>query len=73
MIPPVHRIMAGAGLDVVQELVFGQILIALFNIIIFLPFTNLLSDLSVRFLKITGELDQPMYLEEEMLLCLQWQ
>ena len=67
LIPPVHRIMSGAGLDVVQELVFGQILIALFNIIIFLPFTNLLSDLSVRFLKITGELDQPMYLEEEML------
>ena len=67
LIPPVHRIMSGAGLDVVQELVFGQILIALFNIVMFLPIASLLSDLSVRFVKISGEMDQPMYLEEEML------
>ena len=67
LIPPVHRIMSGAGLDVVQELVLGQIIIALFNIVMFLPLTSLLSDLSVRFVKISGEMDQPMYLEEEML------
>ena len=67
LIPSVHRIMSGAGLDVVQELVLGQIIIALFNIVMFLPLTSLLSDLSVRFVKISGEMDQPMYLEEEML------
>ncbi len=64
---PVHRFMLLAGLNVVQELVLGQILVALLNIIIFLPLTSLLSDLSVRLVKISGDLDQPMYLEEEML------
>lgn len=64
---PVHRLMLLAGLNVVQELVLGQILVALLNIIIFLPLTSLLSDLSVRLVKISGDLDQPMYLEEEML------
>jgi len=67
LIPPVHRIMSGAGLDAVQELVFGQILLALFNIVMFLPLTSLVSDLSVRSVKNSGEMDQPMYLEEEML------
>lgn len=67
LIPTAHRIMAGAGLDVVQELVYGQILIALFNIAIFLPFTSTLSALSLRFVKGSGELDQPMYIDEELL------
>jgi phosphate:Na+ symporter len=67
LIPPIHRIMVSFGFNVVHELVLGQILIALFNIVIFMPFTALLSDLSIRFVKISGELDQPMYLDEEML------
>ena len=67
MIPPVHRLLNGAGLDVVQELVYGQIIIALINIMIFLPFSSLLSGLSVRLVTASGELDQPMYIEEELL------
>lgn len=67
LIPYVHRTMAEAGLNVIQELVYGQILIALFNIAIFLPFTSTLSSLSLRFVKGSGELDQPMYIDEELL------
>lgn len=67
MIPPVHRLLSGAGLDVVHELVYGQIMIALFNIMIMMPFASLLSSFSVRFVDSTGELDQPMYIEEELL------
>ena len=67
LMPFAHRFMYGAGLNVVQELVYGQILIALFNIIIFLPLSSLLSSLSIRFVKTTGELDQPRYIEEELL------
>ena len=67
LIPPIHRMMVSLGFNVVHELVLGQILIALFNIVVFMPLTTLLSDLSLRFVKISGELDQPMYLDEEML------
>ena len=67
LIPYVHKTMAEAGLNVIQELVYGQILIALFNIAIFLPFTSTLSSLSLRFVKGSGELDQPMYIDEELL------
>jgi len=67
LIPYVHRTMSTAGLNVIQELVYGQILIALFNIAIFLPFTSTLSALSLRFVKGSGELDQPMYIDEELL------
>ena len=67
MIPPAHRLLNGAGLDVVQELVYGQIMIALFNIIIFLPLSSFISGLSVRLVAASGELDQPMYIEEELL------
>ena len=66
-IPSVHRLLSGAGLDVVQELVYGQIIIALFNIIIILPFSSLLSTLSIRLVTTSGELEQPMYIEEELL------
>ena len=68
LIPYVHRMMTAAGLNVIQELVYGQILIALFNIAIFFPFTSTLSALSLRFVKGSGELDQPMYIDEELLL-----
>ncbi|NLD05204.1 MAG: Na/Pi cotransporter family protein [Synergistaceae bacterium] len=67
LMPFAHRMMSDAGLNVVQELVYGQIMIALFNIIIFLPFSSLVSDLSVRLVKASGALDQPMYIEEELL------
>ncbi|MDD4159741.1 MAG: Na/Pi symporter [Synergistaceae bacterium] len=67
LIQPVHRLLAAAGCSVVQELVFGQIMIALFNIMIFLPFPSLLSGLSVRMIQSSGELDQTMYIEDELL------
>lgn len=67
LIPFVHRLLSGAGLDTVQELVCGQILIALFNIAIVLPFSSSLSALSARLVTASGELEQPMYIEEELL------
>ena len=67
LVPSAHRLLSGTGLDVVQELVYGQILIALFNIAIILPFSPLLSTLSTRLVTASGELEQPMYIEEELL------
>jgi phosphate:Na+ symporter len=64
--PLVHRWMAG-NFSVANELVFGQVFIAVFNIIIFLPFTSLLSTLSVRLISGEGDLGQPKYLDDEML------
>lgn len=67
LMPFAHGVMSNAGFNVVQELVYGQIMIALFNIVIFLPFSSLLSGLSVRLVKASGELDEPMYIEVELL------
>ena len=65
--PFVNIWMASRGVSVANQLVYGQVLIALFNIAIFLPFTRLLSSLSMRLISGEGDLGQPKYLDDEML------
>ena len=65
--PFVNIWMAEHGVSVANQLVYGQVLIALFNIAVFIPFTGLLSTLSVRLVSGEGDLGQPRYLDDEML------
>lgn len=67
LIPYAHGIMSEKGISTVHQLVYGQILIALFNIALFIPFTSALSRLSLRYVKMSGEFDQPVYIDEELL------
>ncbi len=65
--PLVHALMVKSGFSVANELVYGQILIALFNIIVFIPFTGKLSALSMHLINSEGEMGQPRYIDEELL------
>ena len=65
--PLVHNWMVFDGVSAANELVLGQACIAIFNIILFLPLTNLLSTLSMRLIKGENDLGQPKYLDDEML------
>lgn len=66
-LPFVHLWMLRLGLSVAQELVYGQILLALFNIVIFLPFADRLSMFSIRLISGEGDMGQPRYIDEELL------
>ncbi len=65
--PFVHRLFVFAGLPAEQELVYGQVLIATFNILLFLPFPELLSWLAERFVSGAGSLGETRYIDEELL------
>lgn len=65
--PWVECRMSGAGVSVANQLVYGQVLIALFNIALFLPFTGQFSTLAVRCIGGEGDLGQPKYLDDGML------
>ena len=65
--PLVHAWMQKLGFSVENELVYGQILLALFNIIIFMPFTEKLAAFSSRLISGEGDMGQPRYIDDELL------
>jgi len=65
--PFVHAYMRESGFSVENELVYGQILLALFNIIVFLPFTERLAALSINLIRSEGDMGQPRYIDDELL------
>ncbi|MDY3868112.1 MAG: Na/Pi symporter, partial [Pyramidobacter sp.] len=65
--PFVHSWMSSHGYTAAQELVYGQVLIASFNIALFYPFPGLLSRLSGCLINSQGNLSEPRYLDEELL------
>lgn len=67
VMPFVHRLFLSAGFQAEQELVYGQVLIAAFNILLFLPFPELLSWLAVRLVRADGSLSETRYLDEKLL------
>lgn len=67
VLPWVHEWMLDLGLTPSQELVYGQILIALFNMVVFLPFPHLLEALAKRLVSGEGDLGIPRYIADELL------
>ena len=65
--PFVHDFLVARGFTAAQELVYGQVLIATFNILLFYPFPSLLSRLSGCLINNEGNLSEPRYLDEEIL------
>ncbi|MDO5115337.1 MAG: Na/Pi symporter [Synergistaceae bacterium] len=66
-VPWVNGLMSSVGLPIAGRLVYGQLMIALFNMAVFLPFTAALSTFSIRLISGEGELSQPKYLDDGMI------
>lgn len=64
---PLHRVMDKFNITVADQLVYGQIIIACFNIAVFYPFPKLLEWLSIYLVTGNEGDDQPQYLDDEML------
>lgn len=67
VLPWAERTMNSLGITAANQLVYGQVLIAVFNILIFLPFTGLLCTLTIKLISGEGDAGQPKYLDDEML------
>lgn len=65
--PFFHSFFVTNGFSVAHELVYGQVLIATFNILVFLPCPRLLEWLVVRLVSGEAGLGEPRYLEDQML------
>lgn len=67
VMPFVHKMFIAAGIPAAQELVYGQVLIATFNILLFLPYPEILSWIAVRLVSSSGSLSEPRYIDEKIL------
>lgn len=67
LLPFVHRMFVSLGLSAAQELVYGQVLIAALNILMFLPFPQFLAWIGVQLVSGSGSLSEPRYIDEEIL------
>lgn len=67
VLPFANRMMEAYGVSVADQLVYGQIFIACFNIAVFYPFPRLLEEASVYFIRGDEGQGQPRYLDDEML------
>ncbi len=65
--PFVNIWMTSHNVSVANQLVYGQVLIAVFNILIFIPFTGLLSCIVIKLINGEGSMGQPKYLDDDML------
>ncbi len=65
--PFAHRIFVLLGVPASDELVRGQVLIAAFNILLFLPFPDALPRISARFAGGGESIGEPRYINDELL------
>ncbi len=65
--PFVHRLFVAWGVPIAKEIVYGQVLIAIFNILIFLPAPQILAFIAEKFVSSGGRLNEPRYLDEKIL------
>lgn len=67
ILPFVHKMFLLLGISAAQELVYGQVLIATFNILIFLPFPQFLMWIGNQLVSGSGSLSEPRYIDEKIL------
>ncbi len=65
--PFVHRMFISWGVAPAKEIVYGQVLIAVFNILIFLPAPQILAWIAGKLVSAGGSLSEPRYLDEKIL------
>ena len=64
---PIHGLMEKFAISAADQLVYGQIIIACFNIAVFYPFQGQLEKLSVLLITGNESDEQPQYIDDEML------
>ncbi len=66
--PFINRAFVSLGISTENELVYGQVLIAVFNILVFMPFPSALPRISARFASGgEGGIGEPRYINDELL------